>query len=444
MSETLIAETPQLDGQGSQHSAARSIKSFLWGKFRLAAQKIVGHYSQASEASARFMLEHFKALKTLDAETKDRLSAEVAAYRKQLMARVALIEGGRIFSSCALVALGVLCFIVGFGLPLLFNLKYSISDSSSAWLILLAVLLYVVFFVIFIFPSLLNTNSVRVLFIWHFTVSLVYVVLLFSHVLFPSGQSSPGLIPFSIGIALLGNICFELWYFFFVTVFIVFGRIAVERWFTVRYPLAILVCNLIDVLFSVEEDLAAKQHPTENRHSLSIDLKAKQKQLSGLEIAARCVQWYLPQRLSGGDIDTNTWWKEITREAANALHVKKRWILTPKEDTHYWLSRSLASTLICILDGNWDGLEKMKSEDAVSLHLWPSRLWHALGLIVEAILPFAAFMIIQHFITLSTQVRDFAIVGLLIWALITFAGSLDPKFSDKIEAINELNPFGRK
>jgi hypothetical protein len=145
----------------------------------------------------------------------------------------------------------------------------------------------------------------------------------------------------------LGNITFEFAYFFFVSVCLLFGRIAVERWFAVRYPLAVLVHSLIDVLFSVENEL-----------DFRTDLKAKQRQLSGLEVASLCIKEYLPRQLSVGDLNTNLWWRQMTQQVANALNDKKRWILTPKMDTQEWLSRSLASTLVCVLSGNWDALEK--------------------------------------------------------------------------------------
>ena len=84
---------------------------------------------------------------------------------------------------------------------------------------------------------------------------------------------------------------------------------------------------------------------------------------------------------------------------------------------------------------------KIAIQDIAEPHAGRSRVLYILGLITEAIAPFCAVIILQHFIPLTQQVRDYAIVGSLIWALITFAGFFDPKFSEKVSTINELYPF---
>ena len=427
MSETQTVETPQLDRGNSHRITSRFKIPAFWKN----ATSFVGadNLGNASEQNVSEMLKQFNDLKTLDASTRDALYPEVKTYLRQLATLHVLIRGGQNISRWLLLFLLVLIWISAFRVTqLVLNVNYSIQDPITAVLLFCMVILaYSVLMGVFMLPSILNVNSAKVLFVWHFTVSLIYVIWLSSRVLFPLGHGSSNLISYSIVVALTGNIEYEIAYFFLITVFIVFGRIAVERWYTVRYPLAILICNLIDVLSSVEQ-----------KRSRGIDLKEKLKQLSGLEITARCIEWYLPQQLYGGDVVTDTWWKEIMREVANALRDKKRWILSPKEDTQDWLTRSLASTLVCIIKGNWDGLERMKDNDVTHPHLWRSRVFLVVGLFIEAALPILAFLIIQHFFSLSTPVHDYLIVGLFLWVLITVIGSLDPSFSDKVAAIKNV------
>lgn len=446
MSEAIgIGTTSQADEQSypSKTPQARKVP-FSEKVLALFINKVIGTGSKASGSSPGNMLAQFHKLSTLNAVTKESLKTQVASYQRQLIGRDHLIKAGQVVSSWALMILGIGWFIVSFRLPSIFHVNYSIGGPISASLMgILTFIAYSFCSFIFVAPSLLKVNSGKALFIWHFSVTFVYMVVFIPLVLFIPHHSSPNLVFFSIGSALLGNVFFEGCYYFFVIVLIVFGRIAVERWYTVRYPLATLVFNLIDVLHSVEHELQQKQKKGTDggSQSFGVDLKAKQRQLSGLEVAARCVQWYLPRQLYGGDVDTDVWWKEVTQQVANALHDKKRWILTPKKDTYEWLSQKLASTLICFLNGDWDGLEKISIKAMAALHTGRSHMLHGLGLAIEAVIPFIVFLILQHFVTLSPLVRDYAIVGLLLWAMITIAGALDPKFSDKISAINDLTPF---
>ncbi len=91
-------------------------------------------------------------------------------------------------------------------------------------------------------------------------------------------------------------------------------------------------------------------------------LKLKQHQLWLLEEAAIVIERYLPIRLRSGNSVTDAWLKDTMKRVAAALREKMKWILTPKGDTHDYFVKSIAATLITIVEGNWDALEQTEPQ----------------------------------------------------------------------------------
>lgn len=198
-----------------------------------------------------------------------------------------------------------------------------------------------------------------------------------------------------------------------------------------RYPLPILVDTLITLL-----------HDAESAGDNWVLLEYKRRQILYLERAAKCIEYYFPRRLQSGDVITNTWMKETARQFAAALREKKKWILVPKKDTTDYFVKSIASVLICVVSGDWDALERAEPE---KLSLPEARrvilvvLAGILRAVLIAGLPILGFWVLQQTsLAFTGIVREYMIIGLFIWDLLTFVILLDPNFNTKISALKDI------
>jgi hypothetical protein len=207
-----------------------------------------------------------------------------------------------------------------------------------------------------------------------------------------------------------------------------------------RDPVELIVDNLISIIGSAEIHINSWQ-----------ELDDKQNELLKLEEIAKCIEHYLPRRLRSNDVTTDIWLKIITMEVATYIREKKRWILIPKSDTNIHLTNELVYMLICVCDGNWDGLKRMKPEelkhDLPAPQFLRSRVIGVLKIVLVAILPSIGFLIVQltpwH---INEPIREYVIIGLFIWGFLAFISALDPTFSTKISAIKDITsifPFGK-
>jgi len=195
------------------------------------------------------------------------------------------------------------------------------------------------------------------------------------------------------------------------------------------YPLDILIDTLLSILYASE----------------NIDnnlVEYKRGQLKRLEKAAKCIENYLPRRLQCGDIVTESWLRGTAKQLAAALREKKKWIITPKEDTHDFFVKSIVFTLISIVNDNWDALERVEPEKLTLSQLRNSLfifLWRLLRIIFIAGLPIVGIWVFQQTpFAFTGSVRGDVIVGLFIWCLLTFVVALDPSFGTKISALKDV------
>ena len=147
----------------------------------------------------------------------------------------------------------------------------------------------------------------------------------------------------------------------------------------------------------------------------------KQQQMLLLERTARRLERYVPRQLRGGDAVTDYWLHETFQLAAAALREKKTWILTPKLYTHDYFTKSIASSLICVLNDDWDALERVEMEELMRRQklarsqLWRFRLIILLRAVFVAILPVVGFIILQLTpLAIAGATRTYVIVGLFI------------------------------
>ena len=199
-----------------------------------------------------------------------------------------------------------------------------------------------------------------------------------------------------------------------------------------HYPVPSLITNLIFILGNAE---------TQNW----IEVKYKKDQLSKIEKAAKCIETFLPRNLRSGDIITDTWLRETSMLVAAALREKKMWILTPKKDTYDNFVKSIASTITCIVIGNWDALEKMEKEKFLELEKasrskrWRLRMIRLFRTVFVAIIPLVIVLILQWTsLALSGTFREYTIIGTIVWAALTLISTIDSNFGIKISAIKDI------
>jgi hypothetical protein len=163
--------------------------------------------------------------------------------------------------------------------------------------------------------------------------------------------------------------------------------------------------------------------------------------LEALEEASQCLDHYLPQRLRSGDIITDDWFNDSMRQVAAALREKKKWILTPKKDTFDNLAAIMSSTLLCIINGDWDALER-KEPDKVILsvrrHAVIDFILKISKVVLLAVLPILVFLGYQLTpFAITGAAQGFVIVGLILWVGLTFLVRFDPDVNAKVQLLKD-------
>jgi hypothetical protein len=171
---------------------------------------------------------------------------------------------------------------------------------------------------------------------------------------------------------------------------------------------------------------------------------AVQQQVQLLEEIARYIEHYFPQQYKCDDSTTEAWLKHSTKEAANSIREKKRWVLLPMKDTADHLNSELLHALRCILDKDWNGLRRLKSEelsrDIPQPRLIRSRVANAVKLLLIAALPLAGFIAVQLSPwQISGSTRDYVLGAVILWAIFTLISPLDPTYNAKVTTIKDFS-----
>ncbi len=161
-----------------------------------------------------------------------------------------------------------------------------------------------------------------------------------------------------------------------------------------------------------------------------------------LEHAALLIEHYLPYRLHSGEIMTDSWFKESMRQAAAALREKKKWLLTPKDDTWDNLLDVMTSTLECVVSGNWDALQRTepaKITPSTVKHVIFNFLMKAFKTAIIAVLPALGFLAFQMSpLAVSGTVQGIIEVIVLLWVGVTFLWTYDPDVSAKFSLLKNM------
>jgi hypothetical protein len=148
------------------------------------------------------------------------------------------------------------------------------------------------------------------------------------------------------------------------------------------------------------------------------------------------------KQIEGNDPNTSYWIKETTRLIAIALREKKKWIITPKSDTNVHFKIYITNTFLCIINDNWDALERAEGATSMvsqSPHPILMFLLSLLKLVFLMGLPIAIFLVFQQApFVIPDTVRGYIIIGLFLWELLTLLVVFDPNVNAKISAIKDL------
>ncbi len=219
--------------------------------------------------------------------------------------------------------------------------------------------------------------------------------------------------------------------FMFLFPMILFGILGmfintkVINWIESRYVETSIVDGIIEILVYEEA------HPGDWARA-----KHKQHLLFRIEGLAICIEQHLPPRLLSADSDTDAWLKETMKRVATALRDKKKWILTPQENTRDDFLYNIASTLTFFVKGNWDALDQKEPEKITNRGIWHmvvSFLLKAIKTLLNAAFPLILFFALQQTPYAFTGALYTGVVFFLIlYEFVVFASALNPDFSARI------------
>jgi hypothetical protein len=203
-----------------------------------------------------------------------------------------------------------------------------------------------------------------------------------------------------------------------------------------------------DVQQQIDDILEKHERSHKKRHVTEIDkakyhLELKKLVLKHMEMAATYLEDEIPRRLRSKDIITDDWFRRSMQQAAAALREKKKWILTPKEDSINHLINAITLTLTYIADGNWDALERREPEQIsrpAYMHLFFSRLLSMLKTLFIGVFPIVGLTLIFQLtpITLPDTTRNIAFFAAFLWFGLTILINMDSQISTKLLLMKDV------
>ena len=172
------------------------------------------------------------------------------------------------------------------------------------------------------------------------------------------------------------------------------------------------------------------------------ELKFKKSIISYLEDSAKLIQFHLSRQLTSGDSYIDLWASQTTTRIAFALRNLKKWIITPKLDTREYFIMKIVDIFTNAVLGNWDAIEQQSLEMVYT----PSPLIYRIGAFFHtlfiALTPALIFIFVQLTpLKLNSSIKEYIILGTIIWACLTIIAALDPLFSEKISAIKDITKY---
>jgi hypothetical protein len=334
-------------------------------------------------------------------------------------------------------------FVILFGSPLIVNAWLRREYSGWGWSGLFAVYfieLMVLYSVVY-GPSFLMSQRPRrrfpnltiaygIVFGWAIcaTAGIGLLVLNYSQVLnLPLPNLSLQILLAHVHYATLFSLSGVLLLFTALAIFLAAHYAVFQRDFERRYADAMIVIELLDLLYSIE-----KQEKAWN------ELAFKRSTVHILEKIANRVAHDLPGQLRSGDAPTDAWFRGTAARIAAAFREKKKWILLPKADSRAYLLNQLKDDFIKAANGNWDGVSRADPQALSARNALMLARETAMNLIRGA-LPLAALFLVHRGLgLLSDEVFDSLLIGAVLWFILTLLMEIDPLFKEKVSTLKDV------
>jgi hypothetical protein len=219
-------------------------------------------------------------------------------------------------------------------------------------------------------------------------------------------------------------------------------------WVISRYSDQFMVVTLFDAMKELE---GAGEKWTD------VDLRSLV--ATRISTASVIARRFLFRKFEVADVSFLRWKTHQANSVADALSEKQRWLMTPKSDTRGFLLTSLSRSIVALLSGAWDDLEKKEPAEVSDMQDQVVSRWRKTESVLlssfrtfsVAVLPVGVFLLGRSFGLLSdldSQVLVYTEIGLFVWVMLIIAFTLDPQLKDKISSgkdiITLLNPLTKK
>jgi hypothetical protein len=191
-----------------------------------------------------------------------------------------------------------------------------------------------------------------------------------------------------------------------------------------RYPVADFVDHMMLLLYDLEQP----------KYQDLKKFSTKRRLLTHLEPAAASVE-RLRFLLPTGDMVTDAWLKEKTLQIAEAVRSLKRWVLTPKPDTHTHLKTRVALFLELAISGEWDAMPCAAPEGRAYPGHWLVRAGEILQMSSVVLIALALAVLIRPSLLKLTGISDTAVAGFGLWIIVLASIAVNP---EKLRALREL------
>lgn len=168
---------------------------------------------------------------------------------------------------------------------------------------------------------------------------------------------------------------------------------------------------------------------------------SKNRSIVSIEELSLCIEKRIPRQLIIKDANTRKWFKLMMKAASMAFQEKKKWILSPNENTYRDLTVIMVSSLKNIISGNWDKLERVDLKNVRKSNFLLGFIFSLFKLIKTlfiAIFPLISFLILQLSpFGLDEKNRLIVYIILLLWAGFTLLLKVDPDVKEKLSLIKD-------
>lgn len=201
-----------------------------------------------------------------------------------------------------------------------------------------------------------------------------------------------------------------------------------KRWKMFMYPIAIIEDDLVNIIYKCEN--------TKNNWA---ELEDKRELLLAIETIYQCMARHIPRQLRSGNIVADKQLKDTAQQIAASLLEKTEWIFTPQQDTPSFLAAKMTNTLVCIANGHWHALERAETRKITQPQVWYLLISSSIKILFTIILPVIGFLLLDLSPwKLISPIRDYAIIGLFGWSILTLITTIDPSVSTKLTVAKDV------